>query len=89
MDFLTALLKVASATFNHICRKEQRGKQPLPSCCSQTGWKIAPALFTKPALTVRTYNPLGKYPQQKKHDMPFVYQQTKTPPLPEANAIYI
>ena len=30
-------------------------RQPLPSYCSQTGWKIAPALFTERALATRMF----------------------------------
>jgi hypothetical protein len=41
-------------------------KQPLPSCCSQTGWKITPALFKKSALTTRIFALSLEYPKEKR-----------------------
>jgi hypothetical protein len=55
--------------------------QPLPSCCSQTGWKTAPTLFTKPAGCMHY---TWKYPKTKMRYVPLLYQLSKTPPLPEA-----
>jgi len=59
-------------------------RQPLPSYCSQTGWKIASVLFTNLHQQQRCLHCPWKYPKDKVRYMPLLYQQSKTPPLPEA-----
>jgi hypothetical protein len=50
--------------------------QPLPSYCSQIGWKTAPTLFTKRALTIRMFALYMNIPKTK------VRSSSKVP-LPE------
>jgi hypothetical protein len=49
-------------------------------CCSQTGLKAAPMLFTKPALSME----MSHTKKCATLCMPILYQQSKTPILPEA-----
>jgi hypothetical protein len=56
----------------------------LLSYCSQTGWKTAPTLFTKPALKTRIFALFLEYIKEEKVLQPLLYQQSKTPLQPKA-----